>query len=232
MVKGLILDYGGTVDTGGRHWSEVIWDAWNMAGIIEDKETFREVYVYAERELARTETILPAHDFNHLLKIKLTVELQRLTEMGKFSPGEIESKADEVAGICMEFAKNQIENAKPVLKMLAEKYPVVLVSNFYGNLETVLKQFGLTGYFKKTIDSAKAGVRKPDPEIFRMGVQALGLQPSEVLVVGDSMKNDIIPAHEAGCQTMLLKGDGFDEQVSYDFKPKVIEKLGEVLEFV
>ena len=33
-VKGIIFDYGGTLDTGGDHWSEVIWDAWQKAGIV------------------------------------------------------------------------------------------------------------------------------------------------------------------------------------------------------
>ncbi len=44
-IKGIIFDYGGTLDTGGDHWSEVIWDAWQQAGVAADKAEFREVYV-------------------------------------------------------------------------------------------------------------------------------------------------------------------------------------------
>ncbi len=47
----------------------------------------------------------------------------------------------------------------PVLKELSEKYPLVLVSNFYGNVETVLKDFGIDTYFKEIIESAVVGVR-------------------------------------------------------------------------
>ena len=36
-IKGIIFDYGGTLDTGGDHWSEVIWDAWQKAGVAADK---------------------------------------------------------------------------------------------------------------------------------------------------------------------------------------------------
>ncbi|MDE5675782.1 MAG: hypothetical protein K2I44_10640 [Muribaculaceae bacterium] len=32
-IKGIIFDYGGTLDTGGDHWSEVIWKAWQEAGV-------------------------------------------------------------------------------------------------------------------------------------------------------------------------------------------------------
>ena len=52
-VKGIIFDYGGTLDTGGRHWSWVIWEAWQQAGVACDLPTFREAYVWGERELAQ-----------------------------------------------------------------------------------------------------------------------------------------------------------------------------------
>ena len=51
-IKGIIFDYGGTLDTGGDHWSEVIWCAYGKAGVAVNKAEFREAYVYAERELA------------------------------------------------------------------------------------------------------------------------------------------------------------------------------------
>ena len=73
-IKGIIFDYGGTLDTGGDHWSEVIWCAYGKAGVAVNKAEFREAYVYAERELARTRHILPEHDFGDLLLIKMRLE--------------------------------------------------------------------------------------------------------------------------------------------------------------
>ncbi len=32
-IKGIIFDYGGTIDTGGDHWSEVIWHAYQEEGL-------------------------------------------------------------------------------------------------------------------------------------------------------------------------------------------------------
>ena len=32
-VKGIIFDYGGTIDSRGDHWSEVIWRAYMQAGV-------------------------------------------------------------------------------------------------------------------------------------------------------------------------------------------------------
>lgn len=231
-VKGIIFDYGGTIDTGGDHWSEVIWAAWQKAGIAADKAEFREVYVYAERELARTLHILPHHTFHDLLDIKMQIELQRLAEMGHFAPAEIEDKAKEVAQYCYESAKDAVEKSKTVIEELSKKYPLVLVSNFYGNVETVLGEFGLSKYFKKVIESAVVGVRKPDPKIFTLGVEALGLKPDEVLVFGDSYSKDIVPAEKAGCQVMWLKGKGWTKEEDDTFHPNIIHSLEEGLAFL
>ncbi|MDE6297020.1 MAG: HAD family hydrolase, partial [Muribaculaceae bacterium] len=157
-IKGIIFDYGGTLDTGGDHWSEVIWKAYQQAGIAVDKAVFREAYVFAERELARTRHILPEHDFGDLLLIKMRLELQWLSENGHFPPAQVEEKAKETAAYCYKAAKAKVEEAKPVLDELKKRYPMVLVSNFYGNVETVLKDFGLDSYFKKIIESAVVGV--------------------------------------------------------------------------
>lgn len=224
-IKGIIFDYGGTLDTGGDHWSEVIWSAYQKAGVMVDKAEFREAYVYAERELARTRHILPEHDFGDLLLIKMRIELQWLAGQGVFAAAEVEDKAKEIAGICYDSAKAKVEEAKPVLEALRNKYPLVLVSNFYGNVETVLKDFGLDRYFPKVIESAVVGVRKPDPKIFELGVEALKLKPEETVVVGDSLRKDIEPAEKIGCQAIWIKGKGWTAEEDAQTHPNIIGKI-------
>lgn len=228
-IKGIILDYGGTLDTGGDHWGEVIWDAWQKAGVAADKAQFRECYVFAERELARTLHILPHHDFKDLLYIKMQIELQHLCEMGAFAPADVDSAAQKISDICHGVAKDNINAVKPVLKKLGEKYPLVLVSNFYGNISTVLKEFGIDDIFKKVIESAVVGVRKPDPAIFIMGAEALGEKPENILVIGDSYTKDIEAAVKAGCQAIWLKGRQWSEKEEQQFYPDTIRKFDEVL---
>lgn len=228
-VKGIIFDYGGTIDTGGDHWSHVIWSAWQKAGIACSEASFREAYVYAERELARTLHILPHHNFGDLLRIKMQIELQKLCEMGLFAPAQVEEKSREIAGYCYEAAKESVAKSAKVISRLAERYPLVLVSNFYGNIETVLEDFGIRQYFRKIIESAVVGVRKPDPEIFLLGVKALGIEPSEALVIGDSYSKDIEPARKAGCQAIWLKGRGWTDKEDSQQYDSTIRNLDEVL---
>ena len=228
-VKGIIFDYGGTIDTGGDHWSEVIWAAWQKAGVAADKPMFREAYVYAERELATTLHILPHHNFRDLLGIKMQIELQWLTQHGDFAPQDVEKYARLTADYCYEAARKSVEMSRPVLEGLAAEYPLVLVSNFYGNVEAVLKDFNLDTYFQKVIESAVVGVRKPDPKIFSLGCEALHLDPHNVLVIGDSYRKDIMPAESLGCQVLWLKGKGWTEAEDAQMHPNIISNLGEVL---
>lgn len=232
-VKGIIFDYGGTLDTGGRHWSWVIWDAWRQAGVGTTLEVFRQAYVYAERELARTRHILPEHDFADLLYIKANIELQWLAEQGEFPAADVEPAARKIADICHAEAKACVEAAKPVLEELSQKYPLVLVSNFYGNISKVLTSMGIAGCFRKVVESAVVGVRKPDPRIFTLGVEAFGgLRPEECLVVGDSYGKDIVPALEAGCKAVWLKGPGWsgeEDAREYEATIKNLSELDEML---
>lgn len=229
-IKGIIFDYGGTIDSRGTHWSEVIWAGYQASGVEIDKEVFREAYVFAERELARTPHIMPDDNFYDLLYKKMVIELTRLADNGKIDPAKIKLLAPDIAMYCYDAARECVEEAKPVLDELSARYPLVLVSNFYGNVESVLADFGLLKYFRKIIESAVVGVRKPDPQIFRLGVEALGMKPEEVLVVGDSYKKDIVPAETIGCKVAWIKGKGWTAEEDAVMHPAIIGKLSELLE--
>lgn len=231
-VKGIIFDYGGTLDTRGDHWSHVIWNGYQQAGVLVEYDAFRDAYIYGERELARTLHILPQHNFRDLLLIKMQIELQYLADCQFINPQEIQPKAKAIADFCYQAARDCINEAKPVLEELYKKYPMVLVSNFYGNVQTVLKDFGIDQYFQKIIESAVVGIRKPDPRIFELGVQALGMESEHVLVVGDSYKKDIEPAMSIGCQTIWIKGRGWTAAEEAVIHPATITAISQVLDFL
>ena len=229
MIKGIIFDYGGTIDSRGDHWSWVIRDAWRAAGIIAPLDTFRECYVHAERELARNRHIEPQHDFHHLLYIKARIELEHLaSEHGLIAPELIEAKARAIADYCDARARDCVEQARPVLEELRRDFPMVLVSNFYGNVDSVLRAYDLRRYFQGVIESAVVGVRKPDPRIFQLGVVALGLKPEETVVVGDSLRKDILPARSIGCHTLWIKGRGWTPDEDAQTDPAQVNSIAEV----
>lgn len=231
-IKGIIFDYGGTIDSHGDHWSEVIYDGYINAGLKIDKVQFRESYVYAERELARTRHILPQHNFYDLLLIKMQLELSDLAARGIIEQGDVEKYAQPIAKYCYDCARSSCEEARPVIEQLSTRYPLMLVSNFYGNVETVIRDMGLREYFQGVIESAVVGVRKPNPTIFKLGVVALGLNPEDVLVVGDSFRKDIEPSLSLGCQVAWLKGKGWTAEEDAQMHPSIIGSLNDLLSLV
>lgn len=219
-IKGIIFDYGGTIDSNGKHWAEVIWDAYQQTNIPVSKEQFREAYIYAERYLAVNPVIEPNDHFGILLKKKADLQIAYLVDKNYLSD---KTKTSEfslaVSAQCYNFAKKIIDKEKSLLSELKNHYPMVLVSNFYGNVQAVLADFELLHLFDDIIESAVVGVRKPDPAIFAIGVDKLSLPASQIVVIGDSYKKDIVPATAVGCHTIWLKGLGWeadDENASAD----------------
>ena len=273
-IKGIIFDYGGTLDTRGDHWSEVLWQGYEHFGIgvaadeeMEPgvsihKQAFRDAYVYGERALAVNPIVTPDFHFEDILREKLILELnflagKELLETGKddaekqaklgndsdasseslllsLSDSEIHQIAVDMAHYINAKTLDLLHENKQVLEYLKQAgYPMVLVSNFYGNINQVLKDAEIDGYFKDVIESAVVGVRKPNPAIFALGVCALDLPASQVLVVGDTYGKDIIPAHKLGCHTLWIKGLQWEEkQVDESIPDGIIRKLSEMEEFL
>ncbi len=230
MIRGIIFDYGGTLDTNALHWSEVLWMGYQHAEVPVTKEQFRSCYVHAERELAKHPHIKPEHTFLDLLRIKVDIETRHLVDEGAWTTDEQERQAmaEEVAQFCYHYVLQVLEVSRPVVESLSRRFPLVLVSNFYGNINAVLNDFRLQ-YFQTIIESSVVGVRKPDPAIFQLGVDALGLRAEETLVVGDSYGKDILPAHSIGCQTAWLKGKGWaDEQVDESLPTHILTDIAQL----
>lgn len=229
MIEGVIFDYGGTIDSRGVHWSWAIWDGYQKAGVNVSLEQFREAYVMAERELAKVRHILPNDNFHDLLVKKMDIEFGYLVEQGLVDAAEAPEKARAVAQYCYEQARECIEEARPVLEALSAKYPMMLVSNFYGNVDSVLRDFDVRRYFKGVIESAVVGVRKPNPTLFRLGVDALELPAENIMVIGDSLTKDILPAESLGCKTLWIKARGWTDKEDDTVRPDIIAALPEVL---
>ena len=104
--------------------------------------------------------------------------------------------------------------------------PMGVVSNSDGTVEAELRRLGIChasdGHEPAAaiegggvrvgvvVDSAVVGVSKPDPAIFRIALDALGVPPSRtVLHVGDSLRYVVTGALAAGLQPVHLDPNGF-----------------------
>ena len=200
--QGFIFDYGGTLDTGGVHWCSVIWQAYERHQVPVTSSQFREAYVAVERQLGASPLVQPDFTFRQTLDLKIRLQLEYLIQQG-LAPSAMAQYHDAIVDDLYALAQRETAHSLAVLRQLPD-VPKVLVSNFYGNLSVVLHEFGFDGCFQQVIESARVGVRKPDPQIFQLGISALGMSPEEVTVVGDSLENDILPARQLGCRAVWL----------------------------
>ncbi|MBO4442640.1 MAG: HAD family hydrolase [Bacteroidaceae bacterium] len=199
MIKGILIDFGGTIDSDGIHWFDQFRDAYALVASVPETLLW-DAYVHTERTLGRNPIIGPDYTFCKALQTKIALQTEYLQQHGITVTAQ-----DTILDTCYNKVVKHISTvSKPVLERLSAQYPIVLVTNFYGNMHTVLKEFGLDHLFKDVVESAVVGVRKPDPQIFRLGVAVLGLEPQETVMIGDSQEKDILPAQSIGCQTIQI----------------------------
>jgi len=91
------------------------------------------------------------------------------------------------------------------LAQLRERgYRVGVVSNAEGNIAGLMDEVGLAPHIEVVIDSAVVGVEKPDPSIWALALEPLGLDAAEAIYVGDVPAVDVEGARRAGLHPLLL----------------------------
>ena len=94
--------------------------------------------------------------------------------------------------------------APTVLRALRERgVATAILSNVGIDPRAVLERTGLTGLYDVEVFSFEEGVVKPDPAIFALAAERLGLPAHELLMVGDTVDDDGAAAH-LGMRTLIL----------------------------
>lgn len=81
-----------------------------------------------------------------------------------------------------------LEGVVPFLDHLEEEGIRMAVGSSSKNASTILNQVGLTQRFEVVIDGTKITRSKPDPQVFELGAQAMGVPPGECIVFEDAEK--------------------------------------------
>ncbi len=94
---------------------------------------------------------------------------------------------------------------RELLAYLHPKYPLYIITNGFEEVQYgKLKNSGLGKYFTQIITSEEAGVKKPDPEIFRFALQKAGAHAGESLMIGDDLDVDMAGARRLGIDQLYV----------------------------
>lgn len=103
---------------------------------------------------------------------------------------------------------------------------VLASSASMANINQIFKRFDLDRFFIAKISGADLIASKPHPEIFIKAAAVSGCDPSECMVIEDSM-NGIRAAHEAGIYCVAFKNTHTKNQ-NYQYANKVIAGFDEI----
>jgi putative hydrolase of the HAD superfamily len=83
-----------------------------------------------------------------------------------------------------------------------------VVSNFDTRIYTVMESLSILEFFDAVTTSSETGFCKPDRQIFEAAVRALKTKPSDTVIVGDSLRDDVEAGSRAGLHAILIDRKG------------------------
>lgn len=108
-----------------------------------------------------------------------------------------------------------------ILKYLKKgDYKIAIISNSPPTTRDQLLDLGIKEYINEAIFSFEVGSRKPEKEVFLTLLERTRVEPSEALMIGDSIKSDIKGAGTVSIDSLLL-----DRTNSIDYEPKITNLL-------
>ncbi len=213
-VQGILFDLGGTLDGDGEHWLNRFWLLYQKALPQVSFADLKKAFSHAEEACLAG----PGANFPGLPQLLDFHVSQQLAALG-LDPGAAPPLAREFLEGCRRaFRRNAY-----LLNRLVHRYRLGVVTNWYGNAARLLANEAVALWFAVIVDSARVGVRKPDPEIFRLAARELGFPPEQVVYVGDSYGQDIRPAKAAGLLTVWLRNDAMSAPLPADFDPNLAD---------
>ncbi|HCE3215913.1 TPA: HAD hydrolase-like protein [Vibrio parahaemolyticus] len=109
---------------------------------------------------------------------------------------------DEQGKMCNWTKVQAVDGAEDVLSQLFKSHKIFVATNAADSTELDIKvafeRVNLTQYISGYFCKSNLGVGKGTPSFFSKIMQSLNLEPSSIIMVGDSLEKDIKPAIMAG----------------------------------
>jgi putative hydrolase of the HAD superfamily len=92
-----------------------------------------------------------------------------------------------------------------ILNKLKPNYQLVMITNGVPEIQRAkMDKVNMEAYFNPIIISGEIGVSKPDPKYFQIVLEMLKLSKEECVVIGDSVRNDVGGAKNAGITSIWI----------------------------
>jgi HAD superfamily hydrolase (TIGR01549 family) len=192
-----------------------------------------EFVVRWHRESGLAENEIPFRDFLEIFRSVVRIERKRSAE--ELWESSVEFRSREIAGklndrfnmdsaIEERLRSTHTKSFSACLKMRSssryvldilkasrtpggEKVKLALISNAMDGraIRNFIESEHLDSYFYPVIISAEVGFTKPHPEIFKMALEEMDLNPEQTVYIGDRYETDVIGARNAGMDSIYTR---------------------------
>lgn len=139
--------------------------------------------------------------------------------------------AEGVVALRLEWTRRTLLPRPGALDVLRElrrrNRRIGLITACTDDVEEVWPETQLASLFDATVFSCGVGVNKPDPRIYAIGCERLGVEPEDCLYVGDGNNDELRGAERVGMQAVRLR---LPEHGPRDWDGAHVESLDQVLE--
>jgi len=199
-IKAVILDFGGTISIGDLDtdpYHENLLAILTARGFPVEMSELKRALRSTLQELAKVRDRGLERTFEEVYS-------DFLGDLGIYPDFEL---LDELhAAFRANYKTDYLPCVEGVLKELSSLYMVALLSNTMSDHPRVLlRESGYDKYFDYILCSRDVGVRKPNPEAFRIVLRELGVRPEETVHVGDSVEADMVGARDSGITGIWVK---------------------------
>jgi putative hydrolase of the HAD superfamily len=152
-----------------------------------------------------------------------------------------EAQIKQASKMRWDWAKSLMKPRKQAVEVLSslksQKHKIGLLSDCSIEIPPLWKELPLECLVDAAVFSCSAGMKKPDPRIYRMVTDQLKVEPGDCLYVGDGSSHELTGASQAGLHPVLIQihdlSDAFQaEAEGHAWKGPVISSLKQVLDLV
>lgn len=212
MSAGLSFDFWNTLYAPG---DEILLHELRIGRLHEVAGKLRHVSVEEVRSAFSTSTAYFSDEWRS--RSRTPTPRERIRLMGDFleidfSDDQTEALEDFFGKLIFQVAPEEISHVRPLLKSLAEQYPLAIISDTGYITGKYIREFlteeDLLSCFKSLIFSDEEPYSKPHRSLFIKTAERLGTAPANTIHTGDLEHTDIAGAVYAGFKSIKFTGTG------------------------
>lgn len=199
-IKAVLLDFGGTLASGGLDWDpyhESIRKYLISIGYNVDMKTLKKALRGALVDLNKIRSKGKERTFEEVYS-------NFLEKLGIIHDKDVLDWLHD--NFKFHYKTSFYPCVEDLLRELSAKYKIAMVSNTMSDQpRLLLEKTKMDQYFDLMICSRDLGVRKPNPDIFKIVLEKIDAIPSESVHVGDSVEADMYGARDSGITGIWIK---------------------------